>query len=218
MINIEKNMNENFFSNVSSLELLNESFEICLDKESGKKMFSLSVRVHRQNSRQGTVGCKDRTDLVSRANKKPWKQKGTGRARAGTPRSPIWRGGAVSHGPRARVRQLKINRKMADQSLAFVFDNYFCNKNIYMCSWEATGKCNDADKIMRPLLSKLCKKITLFCSIDDFASFYSFANLPYVNLVSYDAVYPYEIVKGSVMVFLKKDKVIFESLVKSCLK
>ena len=43
-----------------------------------------------QNWRQGTVGCKDRGE-VAFSNKKPWKQKGTGRARAGSARSPLWR-------------------------------------------------------------------------------------------------------------------------------
>ena len=61
--------------------------------DSAKKLvsergFSMVVRALLQNWRQGTVGCKERADVISRSNKKPWKQKGTGRARAGSPRSP----------------------------------------------------------------------------------------------------------------------------------
>src|SRR3990167_8761361 len=69
--------------------------------------FSTWVRVLLQNGRQGTVACKGRSD-VAFSNKKPWKQKGTGRARAGSARSPVWRKGGVIFGPQARVRKLSI--------------------------------------------------------------------------------------------------------------
>jgi ribosomal protein L4 len=68
------------------------------------------VRALLQNWRQGTVWSRGRSD-VSFSNKKPWKQKGTGRARAGSPKSPLWRGGGVIFGPQERSRLLKINRK-----------------------------------------------------------------------------------------------------------
>jgi hypothetical protein len=51
---------------------------------------AIYVRRLLQNWRQGTVGCKDRS-MVSFSNKKPWKQKGTGRARAGSLKSPLWK-------------------------------------------------------------------------------------------------------------------------------
>ena len=96
---------------------------------------SLAIRVHRQNARQGTVSVKDRTALVSRSNRKPWKQKGTGRARAGTARSPLWRGGAVSHGPQKRVKVLSINKKMSLGALQLVFSEKITNqKAIAICN------------------------------------------------------------------------------------
>ena len=72
--------------------------------------FAIWVKALMQNWRQGTVACKGRADVTSRSNKKPWKQKGTGRARAGSPRSPLWRGGGVIFGPQPRVRKLSLNQ------------------------------------------------------------------------------------------------------------
>jgi large subunit ribosomal protein L4 len=63
------------------------------------------------NQRQGTVNTKERSD-VRGGGKKPWRQKGTGRARAGTIRSPLWRGGGTVFGPHPRDHRLKVNRKV----------------------------------------------------------------------------------------------------------
>ncbi len=63
------------------------------------------------NQRQGTVKVKSRGQ-VNRSNAKPWRQKGTGRARAGTWRSPLWVGGGIIHGPEPRDHSYKLPKKV----------------------------------------------------------------------------------------------------------
>jgi len=74
------------------------------------------VVAHRANARQGTRSTKTRGE-VSGGGKKPWAQKGTGRARAGSIRSPLWGGGGVVFGPKPRDFSKKINGKV--KALAF---------------------------------------------------------------------------------------------------
>ncbi len=72
------------------------------------------------NQRQGTSSTKGRTD-VSGGGAKPWRQKGTGRARAGTIRSPIWRGGGITFGPKPRSYFRKFPKKMKRAAIISVF-------------------------------------------------------------------------------------------------
>jgi large subunit ribosomal protein L4 len=65
----------------------------------------------RNARRAGTASTLSKGEVAG-SNKKPWKQKGTGRARAGLRQSPVWRGGAVAFGPHPRSYELKVNRKV----------------------------------------------------------------------------------------------------------
>jgi large subunit ribosomal protein L4 len=83
------------------------------------------VTAMQANARTPVAHAKDRSE-VEGTSKKPWKQKGTGSARHGSRRSPIWRGGGVTHGPRnERTFKQKINKKMRVKALYAVLSKKF---------------------------------------------------------------------------------------------
>ena len=85
--------------------------EAILGKEFNQDLVHQAVVAYMAGGRQGTKAQKTRSD-VSGGGKKPWRQKGTGRARAGTIRSPIWRSGGVTFAARPRDFEQKLNKKM----------------------------------------------------------------------------------------------------------
>ncbi|MBW7995790.1 MAG: 50S ribosomal protein L4 [Candidatus Glassbacteria bacterium] len=76
-----------------------------------------SVNATLTNKRQGDANTKTRSE-VNYSTSKPWRQKGTGRARAGTRRSPIWRGGGTTFGPLAKDYDVRVPRKVRRKALA----------------------------------------------------------------------------------------------------
>ena len=86
------------------------------------------------NARAGTAHTKDRSE-VSGGGKKPWRQKGTGRARHGSRRSPIWAGGGVSHGPRTeKDYSVKINKKTRAKALGTVLSKKLADAEVILVS------------------------------------------------------------------------------------
>ena len=81
-----------------------------LENAKGTQAVHEVVTAYRAAQRSGTAKTKDRSEVAG-TGKKPWRQKGTGRARVGSRRNPIWRGGGVAHGPRPRDYSKKVNQK-----------------------------------------------------------------------------------------------------------
>jgi large subunit ribosomal protein L4 len=103
---------------------LNVNHEITLNvsETDGNYLLHRDLLRHSSSQRQGTVSTKTRSE-VRGGGRKPWKQKGTGRARAGSSRSPLWRGGGVIFGPKPKKILLKINKKERQLALRTLLYN-----------------------------------------------------------------------------------------------
>jgi large subunit ribosomal protein L4 len=87
-----------------------QELELSVLEKSGNYLVHKDLLRHYNSQRQGTVSTKTRSE-VRGGGRKPWRQKGTGRARAGSNRSPLWKGGGVIFGPKPKTVSLKLNKK-----------------------------------------------------------------------------------------------------------
>jgi len=107
---------------INGNQVCNKSIPLKIDDCTSKYLIHKSLVIQDLNKRQGTASCKTRSE-VKGGGKKPWKQKGTGRARAGSSNSPLWKGGGVAFGPKPRVYKKKINSKEKQLALRTLLFN-----------------------------------------------------------------------------------------------
>jgi large subunit ribosomal protein L4 len=115
-------------------------------------LMSQSVRVYLANQRKGTAKTKDRGE-INRTTKKAWQQKGTGRARHGSKRAPIFVGGGVAFGPRPKDFSLKISKKMKTLALFSALSGKLKNKEIKIVT--GLEKIDPKTKIAAQVLQSL---------------------------------------------------------------
>jgi large subunit ribosomal protein L4 len=147
-----------------------------------------SVRAEQAARRRGTAATKTRA-MVSGGGAKPWRQKGTGRARAGSSRSPLWTGGGTAFGPHPRTYTFKVNRKERRGALRSALSLHAARGSLAILDPDAfreprTRQALDLlegwDQAARPVL-------VVLEAADSFAAL-SFRNLPRVAVVSVEEV------------------------------
>lgn len=110
---------------VGSVDLKPEVFEV----EPNESVVHQYIVNHLARQRQGNASTKERSQ-VRGGGRKPWRQKGTGRARAGTIRSPLWRGGGVVFGPHPRTYGSKFPRRMKRLAIRSILSDKAANDRI----------------------------------------------------------------------------------------
>jgi large subunit ribosomal protein L4 len=110
--------------NKDGIILNNESentFKLKIVENSANYLIYKDILRHQIHNKQGTASTKVKSE-VRGGGRKPWRQKGTGRARAGSNRSPLWKGGGVIFGPKPKITKIKLNkkeRKLSVQTLLY---------------------------------------------------------------------------------------------------
>ena len=180
---------------VKDLTLTDSVWNIEVNTDALKKM----IRLQLDSTRQGTRKTKNRSE-VSGGGRKPWRQKGTGRARQGSIRATQWRGGGIPLGVGPRDYTFKINKKERVIALKSALSSKVQEKALVVVdsfNMEST-KTKDAIKMLEGL--KLDNKI-LFVTSDDAENLYlAVRNLPNVLVIYADEVNCYDLVNADVVV------------------
>ena len=152
--------------------------------------------------RAGTHATKTK-GLVSGGGRKPWKQKGTGRARAGSSRSPLWRGGGTIFGPQPRDYSYSMPKKKVKNALksaihakydagcVTVIDNLFVEN----------GKTKEAVEILKAFNAD--RRVLIVVDAIDEKVVRAFSNIPYADILHVDGLNVYDIMNSYKIIFLK---------------
>jgi len=176
--------------------------------------FAQYIRALRQNWRQGTAYTKDRSE-VHRTTQKPWRQKGTGRARAGTPRSPLWKGGGIIFGPHGRHKTLRVKKATRRNAMYALLHEKLQNGTIIALDVDITEpKTKHAAHALKQA-GMQGSTITLLSRFDDDVVHDAFGNIPQVRLVFFDQPNAYELACSEYWLVLKKDMERLKQMVNS---
>lgn len=180
------------------------------------EIFSAPVKEHllyeavinyRANQRRGTASTKTR-GKVRGGGRKPWRQKGTGRARAGSNRSPLWRKGGTTFGPKPRDYSYRMPKKAKKGAMISALSMKFAEKQLLI--FDALEFNEPKTREGAAFLGKLnLDSVLLVDEIKNNNLFLSMRNIPKVKTVGYDHVNIYDVVNYHWLVFSKKA---FESL------
>lgn len=184
---------------IEEIELNKEVFGY----EPNSEVVKQYVRVYRTNQRQGTSSTKTRSE-VSGGGAKPWRQKGTGRARHGSNRSPIWVHGGVAHGPKAKSWSLSLPKAMKNIALKSVLSDRFKEGKILVVDKIEIDKPKTKEFSASLKKLKVDGKLLFVLSGESTNIVKSSRNLPNVSLVKVGSLGAYDALNSPSIIFMKE--------------
>ena len=163
------------------------------------------VVAQRAAARQGTHATKTR-GMVRGGGKKPYRQKGTGRARQGSIRAPQFTGGGVAHGPVPRDYTQKTPKKMKAAALRGALSDRAANERVFVVTAFAEGdvpRTKDALAVLNKVTDGAVRNVLVVTEHDDELSWKSLRNVPFVHLLAEDQLNTYDVLASDYVVFTK---------------
>ena len=162
-------------------------------KEFNESLIHQAVVSFMASSRQGSAKQKNRSE-VRGGGKKPYRQKGTGRARAGTIRSPLWRGGGVTFASRPRDFSKKINKKMYRAAIKSIFSE-LVRQNRLVAIEKPTLKKPKTKEVANFLNEFSLSKVLIITDELDMNLYLSARNIPNVDAITVREINPINLLK-----------------------
>ena len=170
------------------------------EEKLSESMISQVLRTYRANTHQGTAQAKTRGE-VTRPDKKPWAQKGTGRARHGSKNSPIWVGGGVTFGPRAYTERLSISAQLKKKAMRYFLDTEVNGGSVVVFSEKSeTGKTKEAAEFLKKV-NAFRLPIVVILQAKDEKTASLFRNLGKVTIRRASLLSPLDMSKKALYVF-----------------
>ena len=158
------------------------------------------VRAYRAAMRQGTHDTKTRGE-VRGGGKKPWRQKGTGRARQGTIRAPQWAGGGTVFGPHPRSYAFRVNNKEVKLAMRSALSAKLADGELFVVDAFNFEKPSTKAAVAALKALGLERRTTLVIDDEDVNTYLSFRNIPTVNILPVSAANTYELIDNKALVF-----------------
>lgn len=179
------------------ITLAPEVFEVAVKPE----ILHLVVRCQLAARRRGTHATKTRS-MVSGGGRKPYRQKGTGNARAGSNRSPVWRGGAIVFGPKPRDYSFKVNKKIKKLALRMALSSRLAAESLMVL------KGIDLPEVKTRLFAGIAgtlglKKALIITPGDDAKLNLSARNIPGITLITPEKLNVYDILRHKQLVLFE---------------
>tara|TARA_R100001198_G_scaffold26450_1_gene13773 strand:- start:931 stop:1536 length:606 start_codon:yes stop_codon:yes gene_type:complete len=181
-------MNLNLAAGTGTVEVADATF----GKEFNEALVHQVVTAYLAGGRQGTRAQKNRSD-VRGGGKKPWRQKGTGRARAGTIRSPLWRSGGVTFAARPQDYTQKVNRKMYRAAMRSILSELVRQERLVAVE-EFSVEAPKTKQVAAKLKELNLEKVLIVTEEVDEMLYLAARNLPHVDVVDVAAADPVSLV------------------------